>query len=93
VFGATPYFWQKEVITHLGLMNIPASGVCSGLVLLVCLTDEGKSSVQDVQAIMNGSVLLIITPLLSLGTDQEVKLWSHPNDSACNRQDHANPLG
>jgi hypothetical protein len=41
VFGATPYAWQKQVITHLALMNIPDSGVRSGPVLLVRPTGGG----------------------------------------------------
>jgi hypothetical protein len=84
VFGATPYQWQKEVTTHLALMNLPDSGVRSGPVLLVRPTGGGKSSVRDVHGIINGGVSLTITPLLSLGSDQEEKLWSRPNASAGN---------
>jgi superfamily II DNA helicase RecQ len=82
VFGTTPYPWQKEVTSHLCLMNIPDSGVRSGPVLLVRPTGGGKSSVRDVHVIMNFGVSLTITPLLSLGADQEEKLWTRPNGSA-----------
>jgi hypothetical protein len=34
----------------------------------------GKSSARDVYSLMNGCVLLTISPLLSLGSDQEEKL-------------------
>ena len=47
---------------------------CSRPVLLVRPTEGGKSSVRDVFSVMNGGFSLTITPLLSLGADQEEKI-------------------
>jgi superfamily II DNA helicase RecQ len=74
VFGITPYPWQVEVITHLLMMSIDGSGVPAAPVLLVRPTGGGKSSVRDVHGVINGGVSLTITPLLSLGADQEEKM-------------------
>jgi superfamily II DNA helicase RecQ len=74
VLGNTPYQWQSEVISHLAMMPIPHSGIDCSPVLLVRPTGGGKSSVRDVVALMGGGVSLTITPLLSLGADQEEKL-------------------
>ena len=74
VFGLKPYDWQKDVIAHLCMMSINDSGVNTAPVLLVRPTGGGKSSVRDVHGVMNGGVLLTITPLLSLGADQEDKM-------------------
>mgnify|MGYP002177090796 CR=1 FL=1 len=74
VFGTTPYPWQQEVIAHLCCMVIPNSGIPPAPVLLVRPTGGGKSAVRDVFSIMNGGFSLTITPLLSLGADQEAKI-------------------
>ena len=76
VFGITPYPWQVEVITHLLLMSVEDSGVPAAPVLLVRPTGGGKSSVRDVHGVINGGISLTITPLLSLGADQEEKMRS-----------------
>jgi superfamily II DNA helicase RecQ len=74
VFGITPYPWQVEVISHLLMMSIEDSGVPAAPVLLVRPTGGGKSSVRDVHGVICGGVSLTITPLLSLGADQEEKM-------------------
>ena len=74
VFGITPYPWQVEVISHLLTMSREDSGVPAAPVLLVRPTGGGKSSVRDVHGVVNGGVSLTITPLLSLGADQEEKM-------------------
>jgi superfamily II DNA helicase RecQ len=74
VLGNTPYAWQKEVMSHMAMMPIPHSGVECAPILLVRPTGGGKSSVRDVYSLMNGGVSLTISPLLSLGADQEEKL-------------------
>ena len=71
VFGNTPYPWQVEVISHLIIMSIDNSGLPAAPVLLVQPTGGGKSSIRDAHAVVNGGVSLTITPLLSLGADQE----------------------
>ncbi len=76
VFGKTPYEWQLDTLVHLAKMKLPRSGVSPGAVLLVRPTGGGKSSVRDVHSVMNGGVSLTITPLLSLGADQENKINS-----------------
>jgi hypothetical protein len=76
VFGNKPYPWQQQVIAHLGCMRISDSGLHPAPVLLVRPTGGGKSSVRDVYSIMDGGFSLTITPLLSLGADQEEKLTS-----------------
>ena len=55
-------------------MGIPDSKIDPAPVLLVRPTGGGKSSVRDVYSIMNGGFSLTITPLLSLGADQESKI-------------------
>ena len=74
VFGNKPYPWQQDVIAHLGCMRISDSGVHPAPVLLVRPTGGGKSAVRDVYSVMNGGFSLTITPLLSLGADQEEKI-------------------
>jgi hypothetical protein len=74
VIGNTPYGWQKEVIRHMALMPLLNSGVDCAPILLVRPTGGGKSSVRDVFSLMGGVVSLTISPLLSLGADQEEKL-------------------
>ena len=74
VLGNTPYGWQKEVIGHMALMPVHHSGVDCAPILLVRPTGGGKSSVRDVYSLMRGGVSLTISPLLSLGADQEEKL-------------------
>jgi superfamily II DNA helicase RecQ len=74
VFGTTPYPWQLQVMAHLCCMGIPDSKIDPAPVLLVRPTGGGKSSVRDVYSIMNGGFSLTITPLLSLGADQESKI-------------------
>jgi superfamily II DNA helicase RecQ len=82
VFCTTPYPWQQEVISHLCCMQIPNSGSTPAPVLLVRPTGGGKSSVRDVYSIMNGGFSLTITPLLSLGADQEEKITLKAQQSA-----------
>jgi superfamily II DNA helicase RecQ len=74
VFETTPYLWQQQVVAHLCCMPIPDSGVQLAPVLLVRPTGGGKSSVRDVYSVINGEFSLTITPLLSLGADQEEKI-------------------
>jgi superfamily II DNA helicase RecQ len=74
VLGNTPYQWQKDIIAHMAMMPIEHSGVDCGPILLVRPTGGGKSSVRDVYSLMNAGVSLTISPLLSLGADQEEKL-------------------
>ena len=74
VLGNTPYQWQKDIIAHMAMMPIPHSGVECGPILLVRPTGGGKSSVRDVYSLMKAGVSLTISPLLSLGADQEEKL-------------------
>jgi superfamily II DNA helicase RecQ len=74
VFERTPYPWQQKVIAHLCCMPLPDSGIYPVPVLLVRLTGGGKSAVRDVYSVLNGGFLLTITPLLSLGADQEEKI-------------------
>jgi ATP-dependent DNA helicase RecQ len=74
VLGNTPYGWQKQVIGHMALMPVPHSGLDCAPILLVRPTGGGKSSVRDVYSLMRGGVSLTISPLLSLGADQEEKL-------------------
>jgi superfamily II DNA helicase RecQ len=79
VFNATLYPWQTEVIQQMGLMRIPNSGVACAPLLLVRPTGGGKSMVRDVFSVLNAGVSLTITPLLSLGADQEEKVNSKSN--------------
>ena len=74
VFGKTPYAWQQKVIAHLCCMQIPQSSIAPAPVLLVRPTGGGKSAVRDVSSILSGGFSLTITPLLSLGADQEEKI-------------------
>jgi superfamily II DNA helicase RecQ len=81
VLGNTPYQWQTDVISHMAMMPIPGSGVDCAPVLLVRPTGGGKSSVRDVYSLMNCGVSLTISPLLSLGADQEEKLKLKANQA------------
>jgi superfamily II DNA helicase RecQ len=63
-------------------MGLPLSGVPSAPVLLVCPTGGGKLSVRDVYSVIKGGVSLTISPLLSLGADQEEKLNLKASNSA-----------
>ena len=74
VFAKSPYPWQLDVLSHLAMMKLPASGVSPGPVLLVRLTGGGRSLVRDVHSVENGGVSLTITPLLGLGADQQAKI-------------------
>jgi hypothetical protein len=81
VFGKTAYAWQQQVIAHLCSMQTPQSGIVSAPVLLVRPTGGGKSAVRDVYSILSGGFSLTITPLLSLGADQEEKLTLRAKDT------------
>ena len=74
VFSYKAYEWQRNIILHLFMMQIPHSGVSPAPVLLVCPTGGGKLSVRDVYSVMNAGISLMITPLLSLGADQASKI-------------------
>jgi hypothetical protein len=74
VLGNTSYQWQKDIIAHMAMIPIEHSGIECGRILLVTPAGGGKSSVRDVYSLMNARVLLTISPLLSLGADQEEKL-------------------
>jgi superfamily II DNA helicase RecQ len=79
VFNATLYPWQRQVILQMALMTIPRTGVDCAPLLLVRPTGGGKSMVRDVFSVLNAGVSLTITPLLSLGADQEEKVNSKSN--------------
>jgi hypothetical protein len=81
VFGKTPYAWQQKVIAHLCCMQIPQSSIAPAPVLLVRPTGGGKSAVRDVSSILSGGFSLTITPLLSLGADQEEKITLRAKDT------------
>jgi superfamily II DNA helicase RecQ len=55
-------------------MQIPDSGVSAAPVLLVHPTGGGKSTVREVFSVLSGGFSLTITPLLSLGVNQEEKV-------------------
>jgi hypothetical protein len=74
VFGRDAYDWQLDINTRLSQMMIPNSGVDPAPVLLVRPTGGGKSSVRDLHTHMFGGISLTISPLLSLGADQESKI-------------------
>jgi superfamily II DNA helicase RecQ len=76
VFNATLYPWQREVILQMALMTVPGTGVDCAPLLLVRPTGGGKSMVRYVFSVLNAGVSLTITPLLSLGADQEEKVNS-----------------
>jgi superfamily II DNA helicase RecQ len=58
------------------------SDIIPAPVLLVRPTGGGKSSISDVFSVMNGGFLLTITPLLSLGADQEAKNYLNAKQTA-----------
>jgi superfamily II DNA helicase RecQ len=100
VFGIAPYPWQVEVISHLLVMSIEDRGVPAAPVLLVRPTGGGESSIRNVHGVVNGGVSLTITPLLSLGADQEEKMAARAKqtegpvvpihlDKACSLADQA----
>ena len=63
-------------------MRIPDSGTNPAPVLLVHPTGGGKSSIHDVYSVIEGSFSLTITPLLSLGADQDEKLTLRAKQTA-----------
>jgi superfamily II DNA helicase RecQ len=73
-FGKRPFPWQKAIITHLNLMTCPASGLPSSPTFLCAPTGGGKSIARDSFAAGQGSVSWCISPLLSLGADQVIKI-------------------
>jgi hypothetical protein len=73
-FGKTPRDWQYDVCCHLIEMGIPKARVQPEAVFLVQTTGGGKSLVRDTVAAATKGVTLSISPLLSLGADQESAL-------------------
>jgi len=73
-FGKTPRDWQYDVCSHLLKMDIPKAELPPSAVFLVRATGGGKSLVRDTDASACGGVTLSISPLLSLGADQESNL-------------------
>jgi hypothetical protein len=73
-FGKRPFPWQRAIITHLNLMTCPASGIPPSPTFLCAPTGGGKSIARDSFSAGQGFVSWTITPLLSLGEDQVIKI-------------------
>jgi hypothetical protein len=73
-FGKKPFPWQKAIITHLNLMTCPTSGIPPSPTFLCAPTGGGKSIARDSFAAGQGHVSWCISPLLSLGADQVIKI-------------------
>jgi hypothetical protein len=73
-FGKRPFPWQKAIITHLNLMTCPTSGIPASPTFLCAPTGGGKSIARDSFAAGQGNVSWCISPLLSLGADQVIKI-------------------
>jgi hypothetical protein len=73
-FGRTPYDWQANVLCHLNKMTTKKSQVHPAPVFLCQPTGGGKSMVRDAFAAGQGGVTWSVSPLLSLGADQETKI-------------------
>jgi superfamily II DNA helicase RecQ len=71
VFSMEPHDWQDEAISHI--IALVKANSC-GPLLLVRPTGGGKSAVRDTVAVILAGVVLTISPLLSLGSDQNKKI-------------------
>jgi hypothetical protein len=71
VFSMEPHEWQDEAISHI--IALVKANSCAPL-LLVRPTGGGKSAVRDTVAVILAGVVLTISPLLSLGSDQNEKI-------------------
>jgi superfamily II DNA helicase RecQ len=72
VFGLVPHAWQEEAISHI--IALAKDSLCAPL-LLVQPTGWEKSTVRDtVGVILLAGVVLTISSLLSLATDQTDKV-------------------
>jgi superfamily II DNA helicase RecQ len=80
-FGKKPFPWQKAIITHLNLMTCPASGIPPSPIFLCAPTGGGKSITRDLFTAGQGNVSWCISPLLSLGADQGIKINQNPASS------------
>ena len=68
------YDAQANVLERLALMRFVSSPIKPSSVLLIHPTGGGKSLVRDVYSVLFRGVTLTIVPILSLGSDQKVKL-------------------
>ena len=68
------YDAQADVLERLALMRFTKSPIKPSSVLLIHPTGGGKSLVRDVYSVLFRGVTLTIVPILSLGSDQKVKL-------------------
>jgi hypothetical protein len=73
-FGKKPFPWQKAIITHLNLMTCPTSGIPPSPTFLCAPTGGGKLIARDSFAAGQGNVSWCISPLLSLGANQVIKI-------------------
>jgi hypothetical protein len=73
-FGLEAYDWQIQVGAHMNKMTCPASGISPAPIFLCQPTGGGKSLVRDGFAAGQGGITWSISPLLSLGADQETKI-------------------
>jgi superfamily II DNA helicase RecQ len=73
-FVKRPFPWQKAIITHLNLMACPSSGIPPSPTFLCAPTGGGKLIARDSFAAGQGNVSWCISPLLSLGADQVIKI-------------------
>jgi hypothetical protein len=73
-FGKRPFPWQKAIITHLNLMTCPTSGIPPSPTFLCAPTGGGKSIARDSFSAGQGHISWCISPLLSLGADQVIKI-------------------
>jgi hypothetical protein len=73
-FGFVPYPWQIAVGAHMNMMTCGSSGIAPAPIFLNRHTGGGKSLIRDGFAASQGGVTWSISPLLSLGADQETKI-------------------
>jgi hypothetical protein len=84
-FGKRSFPWQKVIITHLNLMTCPTTGIPLLPTFLCAPTGRGKLIAHDSFSAGQGNVSWCISPLLSLGADQVIKIndnLDHGNDGA-----------
>jgi hypothetical protein len=73
-FGKKPFPWQKAIITHLNLMTWQSSGIPPSSTFLCAPTGGGKLTTHASFAAGQGNISWCISPLLSLGADQVIKI-------------------
>jgi hypothetical protein len=73
-FGMEGYDWQIGVGAHVNKMTSPGSDIDPAPIFLCQPTGGGKSLVRDGFVTAQGGITWSISPLLSLGANQEAKI-------------------